>query len=170
MAGSIKLWQVVVATIVVSVLGALSTGTSKKQQRKRYLRKYKQAPWAPPAAAFGPAWTVNNFFLLLALRQLLEDNTLNHRERLLVRQAMIWTIFFSFGYVYFRKGSPVLAAVWTLADFALAVSSYYLATKSGKGLSTKYLPLLGWTGYAGTVAVYQALRNPDPVLETPAIQ
>ena len=60
----IKWWQVVLATIVVSVLGAVSTGMSKKNQRKLYERKLIQAPWAPPAKLFGPAWAVNNYFFI----------------------------------------------------------------------------------------------------------
>ena len=165
----IKWWQVVLATVVVSALGALSTATSKKNERKLYNRKLKQAPWAPPAPVFGPAWTINNFFLLLALKRLLEDETLSRRKRLLVKQAIIWTIFFSFGYVYFKKKSPVLAAVWTLADAVLASTSFADALKTDKKFAANYLPLLGWTGYAGSVAVYQALKNPDPVTHTPAL-
>ncbi|HUC80693.1 MAG TPA: TspO/MBR family protein [Flavisolibacter sp.] len=165
----IKWWQVVLATVVVSALGALSTATSKKNERKLYNRKLKQAPWAPPAPVFGPAWTINNFFLLLALKRLLEDETLSRRKRLLVKQAIIWTIFFSFGYVYFKKKSSVLAAVWTLADAVLASTSFADALKTDKKFAANYLPLLGWTGYAGSVAVYQALKNPDPVTHTPAL-
>ena len=164
----IKLWQVILTTIVVSALGALSTGTSQRSRRKQYNGELKQAPWAPPANAYGPVWTINNFFLLLALRQLLEDERIPHREKLLVQQALIWLLFFSFGYVYFRKQSPILAAVWTLADAALATLSIAHTWTKSKTLAAKYLPLLGWTSYAGTVAIYQALKNPDPVTETSA--
>ena len=134
-----------------------------------YNRKLKQAPWAPPAYVFGPAWTLNNFFLLLALKRILEDQTLDARKKLLVKQGLIWCIFFSFGYVYFRKKSPLLAAAWTISDAVLALSSLLDALKTDKRFASNYLPLLGWTGYAGTVAVYQALKNPDPVTDTPAL-
>jgi len=164
-----KWWQVLLATVVVSALGALSTGTTKKNERRLYNRKLKQAPWAPPAFVFGPAWTLNNFFLLLALKRMVEDKTLDARKKLLVKQGVIWVLFFSFGYVYFRKKSPLLAAVWTLSDAALALSSTLDALKTGKRFAANYLPLLGWTGYAGTVAVYQALKNPDPLTDTPAL-
>ncbi|MBB1284933.1 tryptophan-rich sensory protein [Flavisolibacter sp. BT320] len=165
----IKWWQVALATIAVSVLGGLSTGTTKRTERKLYNRKLKQAPWAPPAPVFGPAWTLNNFFLLLALKRLLEDKTISKRKRLFIKQAAIWTIFFTFGYVYFKKKSPVLAAVWTLSDLALALTSILDAWKTDKKLAANYFPLLGWTGYAGSVALYQALKNPDPVTHTPAL-
>lgn len=159
----------VLTTIVVSAVGALSTGTTKKNERQLYNRKLKQAPWAPPAYAFGPAWTLNNFFLLLALKRMLEDQTLDARKKLLVKQGFIWVIFFSFGYVYFRKKSPLLAAVWTISDAILALSSLLDALKTDKRFAANYLPLLCWTGYAGSVAVYQALKNPDPVTDTPAL-
>ena len=165
----IKWWQVVLATIVVSALGALSTGLGKKNQQKLYERKLKQAPWAPPAKLFGPAWSVNNYFLLKALRQLLESDSIPEKRKLLIKQVAIWVIFLSFGYVYFQKKSPILAAIWTLADALLATSSFANAIRSNKRLAFNYLPLLGWTGYAGTVALYQALKNPDPVFKIPAV-
>jgi len=165
----IKWWQVVLATIVVSALGALSTGLGKKNQQKLYERKLKQAPWAPPAKLFGPAWSVNNYFLLKALRQLLESDSIPEKRKLLIKQVAIWVIFLSFGYVYFQKKSPILAAIWTLADALLATSSFANAIRSNKRLAFNYLPLLGWTGYAGTVALYQALKNPDPVFIIPAV-
>lgn len=158
-------WQVGFATVVVSVLGALSTGVTKRSERKLYDKKLKQAPWAPPTWVFGPAWSVNNFFLLLALRELLQRDDVPQKKKLLIQQAVIWLIFFSFGYVYFQKKSPLLAAVWTLADAVLAGSSFFSAFKAAKSLGYKYLPLLAWTSYAGTLAVYQALKNNDPVLK-----
>ena len=166
MKNEIKWWQVALATVAVSVLGAISTGVTKRRGRKLYSKKLKQAPWAPPAWVFGPAWSVNNFFLLLALRQLLQRDDIPQKKKLLIQQAIIWLIFFSFGYVYFKKKSPLLAAVWTLADAVLAGNSFLSAFKTNKSLSYKYLPLLGWAGYAGSVAIYQALKNNDPVLHT----
>ena len=164
----IKWWQVALATIVVSVLGAFSTGITKKNERKLYEQKLKQAPWAPPAKLFGPAWAVNNYFLLKALKQLLESENISDKNKLLLKQVAIWLIFFSFGYVYFQKKRPLLAAVWTLADAWLAASSFFNAVKSDKKIAFNYLPLIGWTGYAGSAAIYQALKNPDPFINTKA--
>lgn len=165
----IKWWQIALATIVVSVLGALSTGTSKRLERNLYQKKLKQAPWAPPAALFGPAWTANNYFLLQALKRLLESDSISNKNKLLIKQAAIWVLFFSFGYVYFKKKSTVLAAAWTLADAGLALSSFIEARKTNKKLAFNYLPLLCWTCYAGSVAIYQVLKNDDPFLKTRAL-
>jgi len=41
--------------------------------------------------------------------------------------------------------------------------------KDDKKLALDYLPLVLWTGFASTLADYQALKNPDPVFKTPAL-
>jgi len=169
MVKEIKWWQVALATIVVSALGALSTGVGKRNQRKLYNHKLKQAPWAPPSFLFGPAWTINNYFLLQALKKLLESEGITYRKKVLLKQAMIWILFFSFGYVYFQKKSPILAAVWTLADAWLAASSFFDILGEDKKLAANYLPLFAWTSYAGLVSIYQALKNADPVFGTPPL-
>lgn len=160
-------WQIAILSIIVSAFGSLSALTNKKNKTKIYTEKLKQAPWAPPSWVFAPAWTANNFLLLLALRYLLHSN-ITEKKKLLFFQAMIWTIFFSFNFVYFKKKSSVLAAIWTLSDAAFAGRSFLIARKENKKLSNYYLPLLAWTLFAGSVAIYQALKNPDPVFKTKA--
>lgn len=41
--------------------------------------------------------------------------------------------------------------------------------KSDEKTVYHYLPLVLWTLFAGTVAGYQALKNPDPVFGTKAL-
>ena len=53
----LKWWQKVLLTIAITALGGLSGRRSKKSERKLYNKELKQAPWAPPAWVFGPAWT-----------------------------------------------------------------------------------------------------------------
>ena len=167
-ASRLRWWQIALITVGVSLLGSLSTGRSRKSERKLYTTKLDQAPWAPPAWLFGVAWPLNNFFVLLALQQLLAGENMPEKKKLLILQAAIWIIFFSFGYVYFRKKSPVLAAVWTMSDAALSIASFFLARRVDKKLSYYYLPLAVWTSYASTVADYQALKNDDPALNLSA--
>lgn len=164
----LKWWQVALLSIALSTLGGLSAITSKKDRTKIYTEKLKQAPWAPPSWLFAPAWTFNNFLLLLALQRLLQSD-IPGKKKLLLLQALIWLVFFSFNYVYFNKKSSVLAAIWTLSDAAFAAGSCLIARKEDKKLSNYYLPLLVWTLFAGSVAVYQALKNPDPVFKTKAL-
>ena len=164
----LKWWEIALISIVVSAIGGLASGLPHKKEKKLYNRELEQAPWAPPAWAFGPAWTINNFFLLLALQQLLKSN-LSQRRKLLLMQSGIWLIFFSFGFVYFNKKSPILAAVWTMSDAALAAVSFALLYKADRKNSYYYLPLLGWTLFASTLADYQVLKNADPVFKTKAL-
>lgn len=165
--GKFKWWQAALALVAVSVIGALQSGT-KSVTRKTYQKKNEQAPWAPPAWLFGPAWTVNNIFLLWGLVKILNNKNLPNRPALLSMQGGIWAIFLSFGYVYFRKGSPILAEIWTQADAALATASFRTALRSDKKLAVAYAPLLLWTWFASSLSGYQALKNPDPVFDTAA--
>lgn len=165
---SLPWWQIASLAIVLSAVGGLASGLSGKSERKLYNRKLRQAPWAPPAWVFGPAWVVNNVFLLLALQRLLGSD-MPQKRKLLILQGAIWLVFFSFGYIYFNKKSPVLAAAWTFSDAALAFASFAAAAKTDKKLAMYYLPLLAWTGFASTLAGYQALTNDDPVVNTKAL-
>ena len=163
--GKFKWWQAALALVVVSVIGALQSG-SRSKTRKLYQKKNEQAPWAPPAWLFGPAWTVNNVFLLWGLLRILNNKDMANRHTLLGLQGGIWLIFLSFGYVYFRKDSPVLAEIWTQTDAALATASMITALRSDKNLAVAYAPLLAWTWFASSLSAYQALKNPDPLFNT----
>jgi translocator protein len=162
-------WQVALLSVGVSLLGRLSSGQSSAKNRKLYNRKLKQAPWAPPAVAFAVVWPIINYFLIDALLHILQQEPSAARRRQIVVQAFIWMLFFSFNYVYFNKKSSILAAAWTMADGVLAWLGFSFALKSDKRIAYGYLPLAVWTTYASTVADYQALKNPDPVLDTKAI-
>lgn len=159
----LKWWQIAMISVVVSFLGKLTGGNDNNQQ-KLYTKKLKQAPWAPPAWLFAPAWTINNFFLLLGLQRIINNDNIPEKRKLLLLQAMIWAVFFSFNYVYFRKKSTVLAAVWTISDAVFAVASLIAAGKTDKKTSLTYLPLTVWTLFASTLAGYQAVKNPDEAL------
>lgn len=161
-------WQVALAAVALSAIGGLSARHPKSRQRKLYNQKLKQAPWAPPAWLFGPAWTFNNVFVLMALLRILRSQDPS-KKTLLFQQLAIWFIFFSFGYVYFKKQSSILALLWTAADATLAISSMLMALRSDKRLAADYLPLVVWTSFASTVAGYQAVKNADPLLGTPAL-
>lgn len=167
---NLKWWQVALISIVVSALGTLSGGNPSKKKTKIYTKMLKQAPWAPPSWVFASAWTFNNFFLLLALKRIIEtDKNIPEKKKLLFLQLGIWSIFFSFNYVYFKKKSPVLAALWTITDNSLALTSLRYALKADKKLFVNYLPLSLWTSFASSLAVYQALKNNDKFLGTKAL-
>lgn len=168
-AKNIKWGQLALISVAVSAIGGLSSLMSSKKERKIYTKQLKQAPWAPPAWLFAPAWMFNNFFILQALKRTLENKELTDRKKLLLLQAGIWAIFFSFNYIYFQKKSTVLASVWTQTDAVLALASLLLAWKHDKKLSANFIPLVAWTWYASSVAHYQAVKNPDAFLHTKAL-
>ncbi|MBC7552560.1 MAG: tryptophan-rich sensory protein [Taibaiella sp.] len=165
---ALKWWQIALISVAVSALAGLTGLRSSKKEKKLYNVKLKQAPWAPPAFLFAPAWATINFFLLNAIKRILSSD-LPEKRKLLLLQAGIWAIFFSFNYVYFRKKSPVLAAIWTLSDSVLAIASLVISMKNDKKTALNFFPLVLWTTYAGTIADYQALKNPDPVFNTKAL-
>ncbi|PZF71937.1 TspO/MBR family protein [Taibaiella soli] len=159
------LWlKISLLTAAVSVLGMLSSGKRTKTE-KYYNKKLKTPVWAPPGWLFGPAWTFNNLFLIRALFRLMDKEAdVEDRKKLLGMQAAIWVCFFSFGYVFFKKRSPVLGAVWTQTDALLALASFVIAIRKDKKLAANYAPLLVWTWFASSVAWYTAVKNPDPLL------
>lgn len=164
----LKWWQNALIAAGVSFLGRLAGNGSSKLDRKVYTSKFKQAPWAPPAWVFAPAWTLNNYFLIKAIERIL-GKKIPDKSKLLMLQGLIWTVFFSFNYVFFRKKSPVLANMLTMADNVFAIASFIMAFRSDKKTAYNYLPLLLWTTFASTLSSYQALKNPDPVLKTGAL-
>ena len=162
-------WQVALLSIGVSLLGKLSSGQPSSTRYKLYKKKLKQAPWAPPAVAFAAVWPIMNYFITDALLRILQQKPSAAKRRQLVIQTFIWAIFFSFNYVYFNRKSSILAAVWTMAEATLAWLGFSFAFKNDRRIAYGYLPLAVWTTYASTVADYQALENPDPVLGTKAV-
>lgn len=166
--GKVKWWHTALFLAGVTVLERLSTGKRASQNAKELYEDENQPAWAPPAEAFGPAWGVNSLALAWAGQRLLNaPEALPNRNALLGLQAAHWLIYTTFGNVYFRQKSPVLAAVWTVADAAVAGTSFALARKADAKLANAYLPLAAWTGFASTLAVYQALYNRDKFLDTP---
>lgn len=101
---------------------------------------------------------------------MMRKGKLSASGKLLAVQIGIWFIFFSFNYVYFKKKSPVLAAVWTNADAVLALAGLILTYRQDRKAALSYAPLLLWTAFASTLADYQAVHNDDPLLHLKALK
>ena len=150
-------------TVLERVIG--SAGGKEKQ----IYESLNQPPWAPPAWVFAPAWILNNMILLYGNKRLMEaPDTLPHKKVLLGLQGAIWGVYATFNYVYFKKKSPVLAAIWTQADMIFALTSLILASRGDRKIALSFVPLTLWTSFASTLAWYQALYNPDDLLKTEA--
>lgn len=166
----VRWWEIALLTITVTVLSRLATGKPQQQNRAYYEEETKQPAWAPPGWVFAPAWTLNNVFVLRALLQLLKNGKdMPEKKKLLILQALIWGVFLSFGFVFFKKRSNILGGIWTVADAAFSVMSFIIARRVNKSLAANYLPLMAWTTFASTVAIPQALRNRDEWLGTRAL-
>jgi tryptophan-rich sensory protein len=133
-----------------------------------YYRSLRQAPFAPPSWAFGPAWAVAKTGTSFALVRTLHDRRPG-RGRLLALFATDTAVFVTFSYVYFRRRSPVLAAMWTATD---AVTTGLLTRELARddaAAAAAMAPQLAWLSLATPVALWQAATNPDPLLGTPAV-
>lgn len=163
-------WAGAIFYVGITALGRIVSGNPKKT-KGLYEKKLKQAPWAPPGWVFGPVWAINNIFITRALRKLTNERYKGKRDKQLIAlQMLIWTIFGTFGYVYFRKKSLLLAAIWTQADAVAALASLIIAWKKDKRFAANYIPLTAWTWFASSVGWYQAIANRDTALNTPALK
>lgn len=154
----------------VTALSALSSGRRNSRKEQELYEQEKLPVWAPPGVVFPLVWPLNNAALVWGgVRLLNASKTQPHRNRMLALQAAQWALYVSYGKVYFGWRSPVLSAVWTLADFAVSGLGLAWSRRSGDArLPLAYLPITAWTGFASTVALYDALRNRDRLLGTPA--
>lgn len=148
---------------------AVNLGSRTRPEDREYYEDLRQAPFAPPAWVFGPAWAVNNASVLwgnLGLLNLPEDTP--NRRPLLWLQGASWALFGTFSYVYFRKRSPILAFVWTATFYVLTIISALLSWRVDRKISLSFASLLLWLSLATPVAAYQMTHNPDPLFRTPA--
>ncbi len=163
----VRRWEACLFFVVITVAGRLTAGSfTTDSQRKQYGKEVKPV-WSPPGWLFGPAWTINNICQVWGATRLLNSRrNFPHRQELLQLQGIHWLIFVTFSYVYFRKRSPILTAIWTQGDALIALRSMLLAKEGDKKLALSYLPLTLWTWFASSISLFQALYNPDPLLNT----
>jgi tryptophan-rich sensory protein len=167
--GKIKWWHAALFLAGVTVAERLLTGKKATEEAKEIYKDEHQPAWAPPAWVFGPAWGINSVALGWAGQRLLNaPKKLPNRNALLALQGAHWVIYTTFGRLEFKERSSLLAGFLTFADAGIAWASYLLARQSDPKLANAYLPLVGWTSYASTIAGYQALYNPDQLLGTKA--
>ncbi|MEO6822888.1 MAG: TspO/MBR family protein [Candidatus Nanopelagicales bacterium] len=133
-----------------------------------YYRALEQAPFAPPSWVFGPAWVIAKSGTSYAAVRTLRGQC-RGKGRLLTLFAADAAVFVTFSYVYFRRRSPVLAAVWTVADAALTAVLLADLARQDSIAAAAVAPQAAWLSLAAPTAVWQAATNPDPLLGTPAL-
>ena len=148
--------------------GASGLATGRRREDRRYYEEMEQAPFAPPGWVFVPAWALNNASVLWGNLRLLNDRDVPHRNALIGLQGAGWLLYATFGYVYFRKRSPILALVNTAAFWVLTIASIFLSLRGGrKDIALSQGTLLAWLTLATPTAAYQAAANPDELFGTP---
>ncbi len=157
--------------ISVGLTGLVSGISRGWAQRNRsftgdpaYFRSLQQVKIAPPAWAFGPAWTINNVCVIWGmLRVLNKPRDAEGRDAYLGLQAASWLNYVIFSAAYFGLRSPLNAFLVTLSMFVLTVLSGFVALfrlRDGRvalSLATLFL----WLLLALSVATCQALWNVD---------
>lgn len=159
--------------IAAGVIGAgvIGAGLIAARPSEGGYRGARQARFAPPPWVFGPAWTAIEWAGADSLARVIEsDEDSGHRNRALGAAAINDALYVAFPLVYFRLGSPVLAAAVTWSQLAAVGvqirESRRVDPLAGRGL----YPQLAWLLYAGALGAVQALANPDPLLGTKALR
>lgn len=124
-----------------------------------YYRSLRQAPFAPPAWAFGPAWGIAKTGWAWTVTRVARNREMPNRSAFLVLAAADAAIYVSFSYVYFRRRSTTLAAVWTAADAAVTAGEVGLLVKADPKGAAGLGPQAAWLALATPVAIYQAKAN-----------
>jgi tryptophan-rich sensory protein len=129
-----------------------------------YFKQLHQSIVAPPSAAFGPVWTLNNIGSIYSLLRVLnKPEGTRGRQEFLALQGASWVNFMVFNAAYFSLRSPLNALALTLIMLVLTTLSELVAIFRLKdsfvalGLAT----LLLWLIIASTAAIFQAAWNRD---------
>lgn len=151
-------------------LTSLVSGNTGKDLRENlfgnvsYFRSLKQSVFSPPSWVFGPAWTINNIFVIWGTLQVVnKPGGTQGRSAFLALQAASWLNFVVFNAAYFSLRSPINAFVLTLSMFLLTIASGIVAlfrlkdTKVALSLATLFV----WLMIALTAASFQAAWNKD---------
>jgi len=154
--GTIRRWWQVPALAGGLLAGGMVAG---RPDDPAYYRSLKQAPFAPPAWAFGPAWTVAKLGSSLATVRAARGVEGPDRRRLATLAVADAAVYVTFSYVYFRRRSTTLAAVWTAADAALTAAALPLLARHDRAAAAALAPQAAWLALATPTAVYQARAN-----------
>ncbi len=143
-------------------------GSSHKAEDEFY--ESENTPgWAPPSWAFPVAWSINTVVLAWATQYLYLRSGHPRRRQLLGLLGAHWAVYATFERAYFGERSPVLAAVWTSADFAICHLAFYRALGVNRSLAAAWVPVNLWLTLALPLSIYQLTHNEDPRFGTAGI-
>ena len=135
-----------------------------------FYERQARPPWAPPAWAFPVAWTLNTVALAAAAQHLAFRQNHARRTELLAYLAAHFALYATFSRVYFDERSPVLAAAWTSADFAVCHLAFYRALPVSRPVALAFAPVNLWLTLALPLSLYQAAANRDPLFGAAGIE
>jgi tryptophan-rich sensory protein len=153
----------VAAVAVVQFASGMVAGRPSDPE---FYRALKQAPFAPPAWAFAPAWALAKSASSWSLVRVFEQKQMANRNAYLALGVVDAGLYVTFSYVYFRKKSPLLAAVWTCSTAAVTAGQCAIAVRADRPAALGLIPQAMWLCIATPVALYQAANNPGPVIRT----
>ena len=155
-------YHVLAFGLAVNLLSGLS---GRRAEDRRFYESFEQASFAPPSWIFVPVWAANNVSTLWGnLKLLNQPDDVPNRRVLLWLQGASWFLFSTFGWVYFKVKSPILALVWTATMWLLTIASVVLSLKNDRKIVLSFAALLAWLTLATPAAAYQTVRNPDQLL------
>lgn len=162
----VQMTTVGVRSLVRRSRAARSGSDDRKQYRNQRL------PWfAPPAAAFPVAWTINSLCAIAGgLRVLNSSPRRPGRRGFLRSQAVAWGLYTIFTTAYFELDSPLNGAAVTAAyTAATAVSIRSAWRMQDRAAIISLLPTAAWLTLANPLALHVAAANPDRFWQTPAL-
>ncbi len=133
-------------------------------------RQYKTPEWAPPGWAFPVAWTASTLALAASAQHIAFRQNHPRREELLVYLGLHTALYATFSRVYFDERSPVLAAAWTVGDFAICHLAFYRAWGVSDRVAAGFLPVNLWLTLAAPLSLYQAAANHDGIFGAKGIE
>lgn len=140
------------------LVAALVGGWGSVDAPQVYARLDKPA-WAPPAAVFGPAWTV--LYALMALAALwvarLQDVT-RHRALAVFAAQLVANALWSWCFFAWRDAGLALVVLGLM--WLLLLASVRLFWRLRRGAGALLLPVLAWVSFAGALNASVLLRNP----------
>lgn len=160
MARQYSWWHAAALALGASAIGGLVTANIKGV--REYYDSLDTPDVAPPAAAFGPAWTLNNMASSWAgLRIINLPKGTPHRETILALEGFNWAMFPLHAPLFFGLRSPMLGAIHTGTCLSTTAISAILASRVDQKAALALLPRLGWLSLATYLSVFVALENED---------
>jgi benzodiazapine receptor len=145
----------VAATLLTAAIGAFASIDAKD-----YYASLVQPPWAPPAAVFGPVWSLLYAMMCAAAWLVLRQVGLPaaraamqwYAAQLLLNAAWTWLFF------HWHNGAAAFAEVLVLlAAVALTARSFWRIRPLA---GTLMLPYLAWVGFASALTFAMWRLNP----------